>query len=1132
MKARKRFWLLALCFILVFSMTTPGFATALPESPEGITPAELDAMAIDPQSWQLQRDMTWDDFKPNPAIDWATELNPAGLNNRFSWDGNPVRPIIGGLIMFQYLDRKFVSSQPVGSDPLGYYMMNQDYANPVENGTTRNPVIDVYQSFADEEGLTRELLIEKYTTGANGPDANGLTALDRKFAQWWADFLNKPSAINNYTGISEYWRENSYGQWDVELRPFGPYTIPYFEFETMGGYDMNSGYQTYRDIPPSFRRGATGTQNANNDFAFDTIAHGIAREKGHFDGLDFFFLLHAGYDESGIWQEFGQAQFATRKDIPYELGPGPRMKEVEAFFTQNPEYLEVYAERYANHFGKQFWIDAVAAYKSWDSAHAAWAAIAENPAPEPTYAFKLSQADWDWVDGYYSTETQKNTRYVSFAPWLAAISEWTHAVNTVDVEYVDAEGATKTRTIRRSTQGENDAMATFAHEFCHISQVADNYGNAWTGSNNPYTEPWDIVSRGSFSGPYGDHARWSIPGVEAGTVPTHLMQYLKNVHLGYNRAGDVLEVKVEDLANGAPVVANVVPRNIPLANEFYPGLANYGLVPGAFYKSLKLDFAQDLQGEWADQNAIGTRGFTNTAANKKATNIYVEVVDQSGYDSFVHDYGVMLSRAYDNPRRTYTGGTAPSHSIIDSHLYDIAMIDFTLGEEIEDLAPYPIAHASQLADVTFKAGVSYTDTGYYATQYNRDENNAPIIMTRPSNADLSAANWPLSPVSWEIGKAGSLVRGEARDGRDIVSGDTVNEYYDEANKLHLYILQKNLMNGRKIGDEAQQILSYQVGMLHDDGEAVSGALALVPTVFTPAAKGNYAKQTFELTNVGATKTDIVRISLDGPMAEGRTQEVQVITGRTEPVTRTVPKAFSEQKAVILNNLYAVNPGETITFDVFVKAGGADLAEFPADLIVAAASESNPDNVDVPLAVLLKPSKEVILKDEYFTLDTTLTKKTESNVVVLDYMFDTEKFAYASCSVPEGVTVINAETTAAGVRVTLMVGDYNMKDLASVMLQAKADISEKLELASVVANLVVREGTEKEVVTLSSKLVLNPKDDPAYVDFDLIYLSNVIDAFGAKRGDRNWHKVSQYDWNLNGTIDINDIVYAAQRIVMK
>ncbi|MDR2712798.1 MAG: dockerin type I domain-containing protein [Clostridiales bacterium] len=1066
MKLRKRLRINGIILGLIVGVSLFAFSTVLatPLPAEvGITPEELDKMAIDPQSWQLQRDMTWDDYKPNPAIDWMKDLNPASLAHKTAWDGNSNRPIIGGLLMFQYLDLKFISSQPVGSSPLSYYAMNPKYANPDDNGKTHNPVIDVYQLFADEEGISREALIEKYTTGENGPDANGLTALDKKFSQWWADFLNKPSEINNYTGISEYWRENSYGKWDIELRPFGPFTIPYFEFETMGGYDMSSGYQTYRDIPPSFRRTAAGTQNANTAFAFDTIAHNIAHEKKLFDGLDFFFLLHAGYDESGVWQEFGQAQFATRKEIPYELGPGPRMKQVEEFFTQNPEYLEIYAQRYTGHYRPQFWADELKKYKD---------------AEPGTYVFHLSPEDWAWVDGY-NDQTQKNTRYVAFSSWLAAIGEWSHAVSTVDIQYIDpVSGQTRTRTLRRSTQGENDGMATFAHEFCHINVVADNYGNAWTGAANPLTEPWDIVSRGSFAGPFGDHARWMVPGVEAGSVPTHLMTYLKNVHQEYTDAGEVLEVKLEDLAKNGPVVADIVPRNIPLANEFYPGLAAYGLVKGDYYKALKLDFAQNLTGDWADKNPTASRGFVFTAG-KRATNIYVEAVDQSGYDSFTHDFGVLLSRAYDNPRRTYTGGTSPSHQVIDSHLYDIAMIDYTLGDKIADFATYPIAHASQLADATFKAGVSYTDTGYYMNKYKRNPDNTPVIKPRPSDADLSAANWPVSPVSWDIDVTGSIVRWEERNGRDIASGDTVNEYYDVLNKLHIYILQKNMLNGRQIDGKTQQILSYQIGMLHDDGPSAGGDLKIRAGEFSGAASGNYAEQKFFLENTGKS-TDIIRISLDGLLAQGRTQEIQVITGITEPVARIVPKFFSDQNAVILNNLYAIDAGETIEFSVYIKADGGTLNKFPAgDLIVTASSETdNLKKATFPLNTIEVADKATAPGG---TVDVTYSIKGNLDgfsTLSLDLPYDSSLYT------PVSVTPLAALSDPANGNIFVANPAYNGADIIRVAFASNGKFTGDSLLFTVkykVADTAPVSDIPLDVKVIQAKL--NPLLD-LYIDIDL------------------------------------------------
>ncbi|MCL1873255.1 MAG: S-layer homology domain-containing protein [Clostridiales bacterium] len=854
--------LLSLCLIAsvsvglaaVFAAPTVDEVHSITLEEDGVTQEELAAMAIDPQSWQLQREMTWDDYKPNPVIDWMDELNPDSLDNKFAYEDNPERnrKIIGGLLMYEYLDRKFISRGDMGSDPLGYYLYNTD-GSGLQEEVSNNPVLDVYKLIADE----------KYAG-----DRTEVT--DDDFINWWADYLNTPQAINNFSGIDEFWRENSYGKWATELRPYGTFTIPYFEFETMG-YDTNSDFQTYRDIPPSFRFGDPGTMTEaemkgwnctnnptlypDNIFGrrFDNIAHQMAVDEGvPFEDFDFFFLLHAGYDESGVWQEFGQAQFKTRQDVPYELGPGPRMEKVEEFFTENPEYLEIYADRYKGHLGEATFRDA------WDE----YNELVEE-GKEAEFEFRLSDEDWDWADSYNDIET-KNTRYVSFTSWEAAVGEWSHAGS---YNY-------KGRSIPRSTQGENDGMATFAHEFGHISGIADNYGNPWLDAASAATEPWELMSRGSFAGPFGDHARWTVPGIEAGSIPTHFMQRNKEF-INFYGEGEMLELSVQELAGNTPIVAEVVARNIPLANEFYQDLEDdYGLISPDYYKAIKLRFGAD---DWADKATLVTTGFTWT--RKAASSIAVEVVDRNGYDSFNHDHGVLLSRVHTN-----TGN--PYQAIIDSHLGDIAMIDFELNGEF---APYPLAHTTQLADAAFHAGVSFVDTGYYATEYGTKVGN--------------------NPADWEVIKPGSIVQWEPRDGRAIVSGNTVNEFYDEANKLHFYILDKHLTPGKA----GREFLSYSVAMRHDDGPEAGGELTLTKGDFSEASEGNYAVQEYilELSD-DAIGTDIVRVGLEGDLKDN---------------------------TVILNNLFAIEPGGEIRFSVYIKAIDSVLESFPEGLEVTVSSET-------------------------------------------------------------------------------------------------------------------------------------------------------------------------------------------------
>ncbi|MBL5867533.1 hypothetical protein [Heyndrickxia sporothermodurans] len=68
---------------------------------------------VDPQSWVLPRDMTWDDYRPVPGVDWKTA------------DVKPERVIKGALIIVDFPDREFMLSQPEGSEIAG---------NPVGTG--------------------------------------------------------------------------------------------------------------------------------------------------------------------------------------------------------------------------------------------------------------------------------------------------------------------------------------------------------------------------------------------------------------------------------------------------------------------------------------------------------------------------------------------------------------------------------------------------------------------------------------------------------------------------------------------------------------------------------------------------------------------------------------------------------------------------------------------------------------------------------------------------------------------------------------------------------------------------------------------------------------------------------------
>ena len=63
---------------------------------------------IDPQHWQNQYDMTWDDWRDIPQTDWN---NP---NTKPSKQGLKL-----AVVAVDFPDQPFVMTQPKGSDPFG-----------------------------------------------------------------------------------------------------------------------------------------------------------------------------------------------------------------------------------------------------------------------------------------------------------------------------------------------------------------------------------------------------------------------------------------------------------------------------------------------------------------------------------------------------------------------------------------------------------------------------------------------------------------------------------------------------------------------------------------------------------------------------------------------------------------------------------------------------------------------------------------------------------------------------------------------------------------------------------------------------------------------------------------------------
>ena len=487
---------------------------------------------VDPQSWVLPQDMTWDDYTPIPGYNWADGTN------------DPPKKLRAALIVADYPDREFLISQPAGSDPAG---------NPQGTG-----------------GVPQDQIGRFYT-----------------------DFLNKPQPLNNHHTINEYWLEDSYGLLGIDMEPFGPYRMSRPEYQ----YGLAEWGQ--EEACPT---GETCDGDFDTELLTASAADVELAQVTQGKDFDFRFLLHAGYDESGVWQELGEMRFPTQDLVTEEFG---------------------------------------------------------NPDP--------SKPNW------------APTRYVPWTSFYAARGIWSHATPGV-----------------MATEGENDGASVYAHEFSHILGVLDNYGNSYaTPPQRDYSGPWDMMSRGSFNGPGGNHNRWQIPPTLGASMGSHHM--LRNkLGMGFLKPTEVMFLDRTALALTGPQFADVWAREIPVG----PTVSRSGL-HGLYITLTDGDNAPSctVEDDWRCDGG-GYQNYT------------LEVVDRMGSDSFTPDHGVLIAKNM-GPR----ADLAPFNWVIDSHPEDIGKTDFIRA----DGTAVPIGKGDyrQLSDALFHAGTGPDVVSEYVDEANR-----------------------------------------------------------------------------------------------------------------------------------------------------------------------------------------------------------------------------------------------------------------------------------------------------------------------------------------------------------------------------------------------------------------------------
>ena len=150
--------------------------------------------------------------------------------------------------------------------------------------------IRVAMVLADFDDQPFVMTLPKHSDPFGNPQVDPVARAD--IPRFYHDFWNRPQAINNWRSVHEYWMELSHGRIGVEFTPFGPYRIA-------GKYDAH---------------------NARLDSLW-RAAEGDSIRKG----FDLVMRIYAGYDETTVWQEFGEMKFQTRDAITRDFcNPDPQ----------------------------------------------------------------------------------------------------------------------------------------------------------------------------------------------------------------------------------------------------------------------------------------------------------------------------------------------------------------------------------------------------------------------------------------------------------------------------------------------------------------------------------------------------------------------------------------------------------------------------------------------------------------------------------------------------------------------------------------------------------------------------------------------------------------------------------------
>ncbi len=279
------------------------------------------------------------------------------------------------------------------------------------------------------------------------------------------------------------------------------------------------------------------------------------------------------------------------------------------------------------------------------------------------------------------------TRYVPWSSWASSSTIWPNASGNTSIE------------------AESSGMATYAHELSHNLSIPDNYGNPFgTTQQRAATGMWDMMSRGSFNGPAGQHTRFEIPPTQGGALGSqHNMRNKR--FLNFLTDADLLRLNRDGLATSGMAVTDVTAREIaPTGGE----ISGVNIVlDGAGDKETPCDYRVD-----PTCDGVRTSGSSVTG---KYNNYTMEVVQQIGSDSFSPGHGVLISKTKNSS--SSCGSSSCFVWVVDAHPEDVNKVDFVLPNGTPKLAT--IGDERQKNDASFNAGLNSGTSYEYTDADNR-----------------------------------------------------------------------------------------------------------------------------------------------------------------------------------------------------------------------------------------------------------------------------------------------------------------------------------------------------------------------------------------------------------------------------